>query len=499
MNYHTKSRRRGCSDLLDLNIDSASGLPLARQIYLGLRNAIMSGAIPSGTKVPSSRELSKRLSVSRTSVVNAFEQLLVEGYIVGVVGAGTYVSDDIPKPLEGSNAVLKTKIAVSRPLSRLGEFHRTNHFPRYLSNVPFNTGFCGVDARSVDAIRRISAREMRILNVTARGYSDPSGLPSLRDAIAEYLRVSRAVRCEPDQIVITSGAQQGLDLVVRLTLDPGDEAWIEDPCYPFTRATLESAGVRCRPVPVDQSGMVVTMGARFPDAKAAFVTPSHQYPLGVAMTMARRLELLAWAGETGGWIVEDDYDSEFRYGGRPLASLQGLDQNERVIYVGTFSKVLFPGLRLGFLVLPRPLVEAFTACRYLVDRNPPILMHSVIAEYVQQGHLVSHIRRMRALYREARDFVAKELLDACGRQIDVDIPDHGMHLVVRLRHAPDTEISARAAEIGVVTRPLSRLYAGPDNRTHGLMLGFTGYTEHQMRSAAAKLANVINNYGGARG
>ena len=361
-----------------------------------------------------------------------------------------------------------------------------------LQTIPFITGRTSVDVQTVEAWRAISSRRLRKADPIDYGYSDPFGLPALRAEIAEYLRAARAVRCEPEQILIVSGAQQAIDLSFRVLLNPGDAAGVEDPCYPATRAALQALGAKIVPVPVDESGIVVAKGvATDPDARLAYVTPSHQYPSGAAMSMARRLELLAWARNRGAWIIEDDYDSEFRYAGRPLASLQGLLQNECVIYVGTLSKVLFPGIRVGFAVIPRDLMDAFAGARFLADRHPSTLQQAVVADFLKQGFLTSHIRRMRQRYREARDFTVEVLTHCLGARAVPATPECGMQLVAYLESGLSDVAVAQAAQAhGVMVRPVSPMYLEAPSRS-GLLLGFTGFDLPSLQVATERLAYAV--------
>jgi GntR family transcriptional regulator/MocR family aminotransferase len=324
------------------------------------------------------------------------------------------------------------------------------------------------------------------------GYADPAGLIELRTNICRYLRAARAVQCEPEQIVITAGTQQAIDIAIRVLLAPGDEVWVEDPGYPLTHAQLLLAKVRPHAIPVDEQGLIVDAGRRrAPRAKAVFVTPSHQFPNGVAMSMARRLELLAWARQSGAFIIEDDYTSEFRYSGPPLASLQGLDRSEQVIYVGTLNKALFPGLRIGYAAVPRALLRAFVGARYLIDRQPATLQQAVVSEFMQQGHFAAHIRRMRQLYREQRDALAETLTRRAGGWLDAVLPDQGMHLVAYLRDGTsDIELEAAARQAGIVVRAISRFYRSARPRP-GLVLGFSGFPRQLIVPAAARLARLI--------
>lgn len=475
-----------------LSIDRRSAIPLFRQVYAALSAAILDQRLPPGAKLPATRSLAEQLSLSRTAVVAAYEQLLAEGYTTGRVGAGTYVSTDLPGKPRGR---------VAKPPTAVG---RTDHgIPRLAGQVdvtlqndarPFNLGRTLVDSRTMDIWRRLSARSLRSLSRSHLGYGDPRGSPELRSALAAYLASHRAVRCDPEQIIVTSGTQHAMDLVTRVLLPSGSEAWIEDPGYPLTREALTAAGVTLHPVPVDSQGLDVAAAMRTaPRAHAAFITPSHQFPTGVVLSMARRLELIAWARSADAWIVEDDYASEFRYGGHPLAALQGLDGEGRTLYVGTLNKGLFPGLRVGYLVVPEMLLPRFVATRYLADRQPPGLQQEVLASFIADGHLASHIRRMRNLYRGQRD----RLVDALRRQasdfLQIDPPDQGMHLVAYLRDGlSDTAIARAALDHDVVVRPLSRLYVRAKLR-QGLLLGFSGYPASSIARAAGQLANASRN------
>jgi GntR family transcriptional regulator/MocR family aminotransferase len=481
-------------DLVDLGAERDSTVPLYRQLYLGLRKAILDRRLRPGTKLPSTRGLADRLGVARMSVVTAYEQLLAEGYTVGRVGAGTFVSADLPEPVaagvvEPARRNLLTTPRVARRADRLG----VDLEPDATERVPFGTGFGHVDLRTLDAWRKLTMRAMREPGRLDLGYSDPQGLSDLRLALCNYLRAARGVRCEPEQIIVTAGSQQAIDLAIRVVLDPGDAVWVEDPCYPLTHAALTAAGMQVHPVPVDGHGIDIVQGTALAfRARAAFVTPSNQFPLGMMLSMARRLELLAWAREANAWIVEDDYDSEFRYAGRPLAALQGLDDGERTIYVGTFSKVLFPGLRLGYAVVPPSVLRNFVAARILVDRHPPVLNQLVAAEFIREGHFTAHLRRTRLTYRAHRDAAVAALTQELGETIELVPPDQGKHLIAYLSDSiPDCEVQQAAAHRGVTVRPLSPLYRKARPRS-GLILGFTGYPASLMAPAAARLASGIH-------
>jgi GntR family transcriptional regulator / MocR family aminotransferase len=481
---------RGWADLYAWQLDRASRTSLTRQIYMQVRSAALSGALRPGTRVPSSRTMASKLGVARASVVLAYEHLLAEGYVESRHGSGTFIAGDLTGLASRRRvAPRETKRPMPTSAQTFSDFERS----AVQSDArPFNTGRTLIDARTAETWRRLTHGAVRRLGANDLGYTDPAGLAELRGNICDYLRAARSVRCDPEQIVITAGTQQAIDIAIRVLLTPGDEVWVEDPGYPLTHAQLLLAKARPHPIPVDAQGLVVDAGLRTaPRARTAFVTPSHQFPTGVALSMARRLELLAWARQSGAFIVEDDYTSEFRYSGPPLASLQGLDDTEQVIYVGTLNKALFPGLRIGYAVVPRALLQAFVGARYLIDRQPATLQQAVVCEFMQQGHFASHIRRMRQLYREQRDALAQTLMHRAADWLDVTVPDQGMHLVAYLRDGrSDLAIEAAAQRAGIVVRAISRFYRAVSPRP-GLMLGFSGFPRQLIVPAAARLARLV--------
>lgn len=489
-----KEQRRSWGSLYAWQLNRRGEAPLFRQLYLQIRSAILSQSLRPGAKLPSTRELASQLSVSRSAVVAAYEQLLAEGYATGKTGSGSYVSTDLPEPVEGRSPA-HAKRSAARARSATAETPVFRDFVDVTvqsDDRPFNLGRTLVDGRTTEQWRKTSAQVFRSLGPDHFGYSDPRGLPELRKAVCDYLRAARAVRCDPEQIVVTSGTQHAIDLVIRVLLRPDMQAWIEDPGYSLTRQALIAAGATAHPVPVDAQGIDVAAGIRMaPRARAVFVTPSHQFPTGVVLAMARRLELLNWARDTGAWIVEDDYASEFRYAGRALASLQGLDESERVIYIGTLNKALFPGLRLGYAVVPPALLKAFTTARYLVDRQPSSLAQAVVADFIEQGHFAAHIRRMRRQYKDQRDVLVDSLRRRLGEEITVDPPDQGMHLVAHLRAGhSDVGIARAARNHDVIVRALSTTYVAAKPRS-ALMLGFSGYPRHVIPLAVARLARAF--------
>ena len=476
------------SDLLLPGLDRASPVPMLRQVYLALRAAILAGALPPGARLPSTRTLGLQLGLARNTVVAAYDQLLAEGFVTGRAGAGTHVSAELPDGLEAAPAPPPSPPAAAPDSTRRFRPDTAAHQP---STRPFNTGRTGWDERSQSVWRSLTLRRLGTPDPALFGYGDPQGARPLREAIAGYLRAARAVRCDPDQVVVTAGAQQAIDLVLRVLLEPGDAVWVEDPCYPALRAALAAARATTIPVPVDAQGLEVARGiAAAPAARLAYVTPSSQYPMGAVLSMARRLELLAWARRADAFVLEDDYDSEFRYAGRPLASLQGIDDAGRVIYVGTFSKVLFPGLRLGYAVLPPALLAPVRAARLLTDWHPAGLAEGVVTDFLAEGHFAQHLRRMRLRYRAARDALVTALREHAP-MLAVEPPEQGLKLLARLPPGlDDVALAAAASRRGVVARPVRPMFlAAPP--VAALMLGFSGHEPGALRWAARELGSVL--------
>ena len=484
-------RMQGWAELYGWQLDRGSPIALSRQIYMQVRRGVLSGALSAGTRLPSTRVMAKKLGAARASVVAAYEQLLAEGYADGRARSGTYVSSQLAGRIRRPTRQRAVGRAMPAPAQAFAEFAQST---AQTDARPFNTGRTLVDARTVEIWRKLTHQAVRRLGPDDLGYTDPCGFIELRRSICEYLRIARAVRCEAEQVIITAGTQHAIDIAIRVLLTPGDEVWVEDPGYFLTHRQLLLAKARLRAIPVDAQGIRTEVGLRIsPKARAAFVTPSHQFPTGVQLSMARRLELLAWARKSGAYIIEDDYVSEFRYSGPPLASLQGLDEDDRVIYVGTLNKALFPGLRLGYAVVPTGLLPAFVSARYLIDRQPPSLQQHVTAEFMRQGHFAAHIRRMRVLYREQRDTLAAILARRAGGHLQVEVPDQGMHLIAYLENGTsDIAIEAAAREKGIVVRAMSRFYRTAQPQP-ALMLGFSGFPRQIIAPAAARLAMVVAN------
>ena len=475
-----------------LTIDRRQTRPLHRQIYDGYRVAILDGRLRPGQRLPSTRTLANELEVSRIPVMTAFAQLVAEGYVESRVGAGTFVSASLP----GTRALRTGKEGrTARPgMRRIPPSPLVSHEGPWLPlRGPFRLSQPALDQFPIETWARIFSRHARRMSPRQMNYGDPMGLLVLREAIAAYLRTFRSVVCDADQIMIVSGSQQALTLAWRTLVTPGDAVWLEEPGYHGARDAILVAGAQVVPVPVNGDGLDVEAGiARDSHARAAYVTPSHQYPLGVAMSAGRRVELLDWACRRGAWIVEDDYDSEYRYGAQPLASLHGLDRDARVVYVGTLSKILFPALRLGYLVVPRDLIARFRELRAATDIFPPPLPQAVVAEFITEGHFVRHLRRMRAIYAERRRVLVAALERMLpGARIVGD--DAGMHLVVLLGSGVDDDVVARrAAERGISAAPLSEHYVGLA-RSSGLVLGFGGTRPREIPEAVRVLSACVRS------
>lgn len=486
----------------------SAAVPLHRQLYEQLRTAVLGGQLPPGARLPSSRGLAEELRISRNTVLGAFEQLYAEGYVEGRQGSGTYVTRSLPgellsarthEPVAGGHTL-------SRRLSDRGE--RITNAPRTPLPVltgrstderAFTIGLPALDVFPTDLWVRLSDHRSRESSQDHMRYSHPAGYAPLRHAIAARLATSRGVRCTADQVVIVTGSQQALDLSARLLIDPGDSAWIEDPGYLGTRAALVAAGARLVPVPVDDEGLDVAAGmAREPGARLAVVTPSHQFPLGPTMSLARRLALIEWASRTGSWVVEDDYDAEFRYVGRPLTALQGIDGRGCVIYVGTFSKSLFPGLRLGYLVAPPPLVDGFIAAHLATDMHTPVLEQAVLTDFIQDGHFERHLRRMRLLYAERQAVVVEAAKRELGGVMDINPAENGLHLIGWLSPGLDDSLVAReAATQGVDVWPLSLHSLQPYPRA-ALLLGYASLTPQEIQHGMQRLARALDRVCGNR-
>ena len=476
-------------------VDRGSPKALHRQIYDAYRAAILDGSLHPRQRIPSSRSLASELGVSRFPVLNAYAQLLAEGYLESRIGAGTLVSRSLPEQLTLC-ASSKVRFAPSssgpRPFVHRPLLVRRESSPPWLAGWgAFGVGQVAVDQFPLNVWSSLIARRCRSMDTKSFHYGDQMGSEALRETLASYLRTARSLHCEVGQVMITSGSQHALEISARVLLDSKSSVWIEEPCYRLAREVFVLTGCHLVPVPVDQEGLDVVAGIkRCRKARAAFVTPSHQFPLGVTMSATRRFQLLDWAQRTGSWIIEDDYDAEYRYESLPIASLQGLDANARVIYIGTFSKVLFPSLRLGYVVIPPDLVDHFLAIRRAMDLGPPTFHQEVVADFIAEGHFARHLRRMRVLYSERRQVLVDSIGKELGSKVRVLGDEAGMHLAVTLPNGSrDTEIAERAARQDLRIWPLSTSYLGEANS--GFILGFGSTPVEEIPAAVRKFQKLL--------
>lgn len=479
-----------------ITIDRKSRRPLHRQIYDSYRAAIVNGTLRPGQRVPSTRGLATELGVSRIPVLGAYAQLMAEGYFQSRTGAGTAVSSLLPDQRVSPEPLRDRSAKVRR--AHLPIVNERPSIPVSIETLPGNRGWgaFGVGQVALEQFpfrvwNSLVTRHCRRITSKSLDYGHPMGLKDLREALAVYLRTARGVSCEAAQIMIVSGSQQALDISARVLLKPGSKVWMEEPGYRYARRVFALNRCRVVPVPVDNEGLSVAGGIKkCRNARAALVTPSHQYPLGVTMTASRRLQLLDWAARSQSWVLEDDYDSDHRYEGMPISSLQGLDPNSRVVYIGTFSKVLFPSLRLGYLVIPNNLVERFVNVRLAMDIGPPTFNQEVLADFIQEGHFSRHIRRMRMLYRDRRNALVSSIEQELGLSVEITGEQAGMHLCVVLKGISDREVVARAARANLCLVPLSNSYMGKTSR-QGFILGFGSTPASEMATAVRKFRAVL--------
>lgn len=524
-----------------LALDRASTTSLQDQIVAFFRDAVLRGALKPGARLPSSRQLAAELGVARITAVEAFDRLAAEGYFVTRRGVGLFVADTVtdaylsglptratrarkggatggmpsPPTRASSRALVNPHIsapatnatpagpqtaAAARAGTSPDPHTSRGHESSTTDALPLATGVPALEEFPWKDWARISARVFRDRPAAALAYGDPQGLPELRSAIADYLGAARGIVCDPDQIVVVSGSQQGIDLTARVVASPGEAAWFEEPGYGAARAALAAARLRVVLVPADRDGIDVARGiADAPTARLAMVTPSYHYPLGGTLSLPRRRALLAWAHATGAWILEDDYYGEYRFAGRPQLPLYALDRHALVLYLGTFSKMLAPGLRIGFIVAPRPLVQRLTDLKSSTDRYTPGLMQLVLARFISEGRLAAHVRRMRTLYRERRAALLDALATHASDVLDVgEPPDAGLHVAVRLKvDVDDVAVSREVRKQGISAAPLSSYYAGA-TKVRGFVLGFANTRASDVARVVAELAHDCEAHAGRR-
>ncbi|APG21074.1 DNA-binding protein [Kosakonia radicincitans] len=450
--------------------------PLYLQLYQRYRDAITTGRLSPGERVPSIRNLASELHVARGTVEMAYQMLVSEGYLVTKGAAGTRVSPQLARlPNAGNPPQHRTSGEQPYQVRQTGDI------------LPFQPGVPALDAFPRKIWSRLSGQTLRMIEATMMNYPDPAGYAPLREAIATYLGISRGIACAPEQVFITTGYQGALELLCRTVLRTGDSGWYENPGYFPGRYALQQMGMTLTPVPVDEEGLQVAAGQQMaPNARFAVVTPSHQSPTGVALSLPRRLALLAWANQKDAWIIEDDYDSEFRYHGHPLPALKSLDHEQRVLYTGTFSKVLFPGLRLAYLVVPPALQQTFHEAVNHWPGPGSILPQAMVAAFMQQGHFVRHLRKMRQLYAVRRGYLVEALESIIGSSLRIQPQAGGIQVLAWLNeHQCDKTLATAAQAAGLGVRALSDWEAGT-RQQNGLLMGFTSFTSAEEAQAAVK-------------
>lgn len=489
---------QGYSDFLTLPLDHKSALPLRQQIRDGVRRAIQLGQLRSGQRIPSTRVFSRLYKVSRNTAMIAFEQLTAEGYLESQRGAGTYISHSIPDRFlcakkDPGRSNLGPESVRTPDLARRVQTLRIKRHDHPASNlIPFQLGLPEARSFPLDIWTRLISKYAHRLSRQSLACGSPLGFQPLRQAVAAHLNYTRGMYCSAEQVIITSGAQQALRLVLEAVVDEGDAVCMEDPGYQGLRQALVLSGAKVIPIPVDRDGLDISKhGEEVRDTKLACVTPSHQFPLGYTMSLRRRDELLRWAYARRTWILEDDSDCDFRFGSQPLPSIHSLDRHSRVFYVGTFGKVVFPALRLGFLVVPATLVDVFERLKRLADGFTPVLQQVVLAEFIGQGHLGRHLRCLRAQQEERCRYLACRIRDRLSPWLEVIATESGTSLTALCSGGlEDMAISHQTLRHGVVTRPLSPCYAG-QGKKNGLILGFSGSDCNQVDTGIARLRAVL--------
>ena len=485
-------------------LDESSIIPLYRQIYESIRQAILNGELQPKTRLPATRLLAKQFGVARMTVITAYEQLFAEGYLEGKTGSGTFVAAHLPEDFLYAERPKRRKkqtenVERTVKLSNFGKHLAENSemiLRRYntINVIPFRHGIPAIDEFPFDVWTKISNKQAKSAHSKMFGYGNAAGFAPLREAIAAHLSTSRGVNCTTEQIIITNGTQQTLDLISSIFVSNKDEVCLEDPGYFGARDIFSAIGAKIVPIPIDAEGFDVQKAQKLSrKPRLIYVTPSHQYPLGITMSLARRMNLLEWARETESFIIEDDYDSEYRYAGRPLASLQGLDRNGRVIYIGTFSKTVFPALRLGFLVAPKDLIDVFATAKALRDWHSPQIDQAVLAEFIADGHFAKHLRKMRGIYEKRQQILVSESKKHLAGMLEVAPSPIGMHLIGWLPEGVDAIPIFIEALLNHHLQ-LAPISASCINQTlrGGLLLGYTAFDEIQIREGVKKMRDILS-------
>ncbi|MBL8387310.1 MAG: PLP-dependent aminotransferase family protein [Hydrogenophaga sp.] len=455
-------------------LGAQDALPLHRQLYEALRRAMLDGKLGPGERLPSSRDLAQDLQLSRNTVVAAINQLSVEGYLVSRVGSGTYVNDSVPRTPPGRQAGIPRTPAAAPRMSTRGEALASQFCATDLEVQPFTPGIADFSAFPLTLWQRLQNKHWRMTYPDMLDYASSGGYAPLRRAVADYLRVFRSVQLDADQVIVTTGTQQSLELCARLLADHGDTVWVEDPAYWGAAKAFMASGLNLHPVAVDDEGIRPTSADDAKPPRLIYLTPSHQYPTGAVMSLPRRHQLLSTARAHNAWVLEDDYDSEYRFSGPPISSLEGLDADGRVLYMGTFSKVLYPGIKLGYLVVPKPLVAAFRQAHYDLNRPGQMPLQAALAEFMEMGHFSSALRRARQGYGERRQCLLEALRPVLSSEVFISGAEQGLHLCLRLpARADDRALAQRLAQQGLTVRPLSS-YCLARQDLKGLVIGY-GY------------------------
>jgi len=456
---------------------------LTRWLYEELRSAVLDRRLPHGMRLPATRDFAAQYGISRGTVVTVFEQLEAEGYLIGRAGAGTRINANLKRHILSKQTAQPRIRKLPTPLRGL---------PRGQPARPFRHYEPALNEFPIDVWARVASRRLRRATSSLLGSGDPRGYAPLREAVAAYLTSSRGVNCSADSVVIVSGVQQGLDLVARLIIRPGEAVWMEDPGYFGAISAFRQAGAQIIPVPVDKYGLSIFEGERlYKDAKAAYLTPAHQCPLGMAMPAERRMALLNWARRARSILIEDDYDSEYRFEGRPIPALQGLDRNGSVIFLGSFNKVLFPSLRLGYVVSPPALLDSLLALRLGVDFYPPNLDQAVLCDFITEGHMGRHIRRMRDMYAVRLSSLQFEARKYLGGLLDISPIHAGLNTVAFLRNGIlSKQAEEAAANNGIEALGLDR-FSLNNKIAEGLLLGFAAFDEDQIHRGVVSLASAL--------
>lgn len=482
-------------EMPELTLDIDSDEPLFDQLYQAIRIRVLNRHLSPGTRLPSSRGLAKQLGIARNTVIAAYEQLIAEGYLASRTGAGTFVTEELPESWfqPETHSVPVEQSFADMALSQYAQIISKEEVRQGSENQSFAVGVPDLKAFPAKLWNKVASSIPQAGLTGLMGFQYPQGLQELREAITDYVRSSRAVRCEPEQVIITHGAQQGLDLCARLFLNPDDPAAMENPGYIGARRAITASGARITPLPVDEQGLTVDqLESVSPSPKLVYVTPAHHYPLGSVMSLQRRTQLLNWAARNNSWIIEDDYDSEYHYQNRPLASLQGLCRDNRVIYIGSFSKVLFPALRLGYLILPKNLVDVFTKAKMEHSGETPVHIQATTAAFIQQGYFSNHLKRMRVLYATK----LKAMLAACEKLkpwCRVHSHGAGMHLVLEFTaDICEATVFEQLQKNNIYCSRLSQYYLDQPEK-QGLALGFANSNEAEIKSKTELLAGIISN------